>query len=121
MSPCLEVQQVTCEVCGKVMFRKNIYFHLRVAPKYDPEQVEELKRTLKMRSATGAVGITCPICNDGVGDQEGLANHCLLMHSEDGANGEEQDYAVHHLTFESKEIFEVKCSRARPLDNKGKE
>ncbi|VDL62056.1 unnamed protein product [Nippostrongylus brasiliensis] len=46
-------------------------------------------------------------CNDGVGDQEGLANHCLLMHSEDGANGEEQDYAVHHLTFESKEIFET--------------
>ncbi|VDL75002.1 unnamed protein product [Nippostrongylus brasiliensis] len=109
MPPCLEVQQVMCEVCGKVMFRKNIYSHLRVTHKYDPEQVEELKRTLEMRSATGAVGRTCPICNDGVGDQEGLANHCLLMHSGDGANGEEQYYAVHHLTFESKEIFEEEC------------
>ncbi|WKX95790.1 hypothetical protein Q1695_012333 [Nippostrongylus brasiliensis] len=67
-----------CEVCNKMMTRLNIYRHLRNIHKYSDEDVERVKRTLRMESFTTEA-------------------------SEDGANGDEQDYTVHSSTFESEE------------------
>ncbi|VDL85590.1 unnamed protein product [Nippostrongylus brasiliensis] len=51
--------------------------------------------------------VTCPVCEEKFSDHEGLAGHCLVSHSDYGANGYEQDYTIHSFTFDSMEMFET--------------
>ncbi|CAJ0605777.1 unnamed protein product [Cylicocyclus nassatus] len=50
----------------------------------------------------------CPICDEGLNDHVSLAHHCDDRHSDVGANGKPQDYAVFTLTFGSDRQFEAR-------------
>ncbi|VDL79462.1 unnamed protein product [Nippostrongylus brasiliensis] len=97
-----------CGECNKPLLRKNLYNHLRSTHTYSDEQVERVKETLRLKKSRNFV--TCPVCEEKFSDHEGLAGHCLVSHSDYGANGYEQDYTIHSFTFDSMEMFEVSGS-----------
>ncbi|WKX89753.1 hypothetical protein Q1695_008975 [Nippostrongylus brasiliensis] len=94
-----------CGECNKPLLRKNLYNHLRSTHTYSDEQVERVKKTLRLKKSRNFV--TCPVCEEKFSDHEGLAGHCLVSHSDYGANGYEQDYTIHSFTFDSMEMFET--------------
>ncbi|VDO35341.1 unnamed protein product [Haemonchus placei] len=67
---------------------------------------EEYRKNTQSRA--NKLTVYCPVCGDRFVDHESLANHCNEKHSDEGANGVEQNYTVYSLTFQTKDEFEMK-------------
>ncbi|WKX89965.1 hypothetical protein Q1695_009088 [Nippostrongylus brasiliensis] len=117
MSSGVSSGQATCEVCEKVMLCRNVSSHLKKMHNYTTEQAEEVKKTLKMETMIEGL-IICPIYDDQFLNKEGFAGHCLLNHSDDGADGEKQDYTVYHINVESEETSELNLQKQVVKDSK---
>ncbi|VDL76405.1 unnamed protein product [Nippostrongylus brasiliensis] len=106
MSSGVSSGQATCEVCEKVMLCRNVSSHLKKMHNYTTEQAEEVKKTLKMETMIEGL-IICPIYDDQFLNKEGFAGHCLMNHSDDGADATSEGAVPVTGVEESQEVLNV--------------
>ncbi|VDL66059.1 unnamed protein product [Nippostrongylus brasiliensis] len=105
----LSCKRFACPKCGKVLFKKNLWSHLKVVHYIEEEELYTIREQINRE--TGAAKINCPLCEELFTTYKELAEHCNRRHSKDGAGGRPQDYSILSLEFANEQEYEVFCNR----------